>query len=111
VRLYRVPVALLLIGAVIVSAYWRPKSQQEGTQSAPTEGEKVAAPVGLLLFSAPVPDQETGVRAGTQAVQWPEVKSLPKAPAAKAKPKPAARKTVAVRKPQSGYVSIGGRAL
>lgn len=110
-RLIRVAGTLLVIGAVIVFEYWGPKSPKEDTQSALTEGEKVAAPASVLLFSAPEPDHETNIRIGTQAVQWPEVKPLLKTRAANSIPKHVATKTVAGRKPQIGYVSIGGRPL
>jgi hypothetical protein len=110
-RSIRVAGALLIIGALIVSAHWGSKSPREHIQSALTEEEKVAAPAGVLLFSAPEPDHETGLRFGTQAVQWPEVKPLPKARAANAMPKHVATKAVPGRKLQTGYVSIGGRPL
>lgn len=110
-RVVRVAGTLLVIGAVIVSEYWGPKSPKEDTQATLTEGEKVGAPASVLLFSAPEPDHETNIRIGTQPVQWPEVKPSLKTRAANASPKHVATKTVPARKPQTGYVSIGGRPL
>lgn len=110
-RLIRVACTLLVIAGIIVSAYWDPKSSKEAIHTALTEDEKVVAPAGILLFSAPEPDHQIGIRSGTQPVQWPEVKPLPKTSAANAIPKHAPTKSVAIRKLQTGYVSIGGRPL
>jgi hypothetical protein len=110
-RVVRVAGTLLVIGAVIVSEYWGPKNPKEDTQSALTEGEKMAAPASVLLFSAPEPDHQRNIRIGAQPVQWPEVKPSLKTRAATAMPKHVATKTVAGRKPQTGYVSIEGRPL
>jgi hypothetical protein len=111
-RLIRVACTLLVIEGIIVSAYWGPKSsKKEAIHTALTEDEKVVAPARALLSSAPEPDHQIGLRSGTQPVQWPEVKPLPKTRAANAIPKHAATKSVAVHKLQTGYVNIGGRPL